>query len=170
MIVRGATVADAPAIGEVHVASWRRAYRGLMPDALLDGLDPVERAAAWRKRIAGGVTVLVAEIEGLVRGFAALGPIRDPDLLGTTELYALYLAPPVWRRGLGRTLLAAAVAGQGPVALWVLAENQRARRFYEATGFVADGAARRKDFGGRAVEEVRYMFRPPSTSMVRPLK
>ena len=37
--VRDATVDDARAIAEVHVASWRWAYRGQLPDDLLDGLS-----------------------------------------------------------------------------------------------------------------------------------
>jgi hypothetical protein len=39
IVVRRATLDDAPAIARVHVAAWQRAYRGQMPDAVLDGLD-----------------------------------------------------------------------------------------------------------------------------------
>src|SRR5919107_604708 len=45
--VRPATVADAPAMGRVHVRAWQAAYRGQMPDAYLDGLRPEQRAAGW---------------------------------------------------------------------------------------------------------------------------
>ena len=37
--LREATPADAPALAAVQVASWRAAYRGLMPDGVLAGLS-----------------------------------------------------------------------------------------------------------------------------------
>ena len=46
--VRGATADDARAIAEVHVASWRWAYRGQVPDRILDELSVDEREAIWR--------------------------------------------------------------------------------------------------------------------------
>jgi len=35
--VRRATIDDAVDIADVHVATWRATYRGLMPQSLLDG-------------------------------------------------------------------------------------------------------------------------------------
>jgi hypothetical protein len=35
MEIRPARVNDAPALGRVHVDSWRAAYRGLVPDSSL---------------------------------------------------------------------------------------------------------------------------------------
>jgi hypothetical protein len=45
--IRPAVLADAPRIAEVHVRSWQAGYRGLLPQHLLDGLDPVARLARW---------------------------------------------------------------------------------------------------------------------------
>jgi len=39
---------DAEGITRVHVASWRSAYRGLVPDPLLDQVDMSARAERWR--------------------------------------------------------------------------------------------------------------------------
>jgi hypothetical protein len=39
--VCSATVADAPAMGRVHVRAWQAAYRGHMPDDYLGGLPQV---------------------------------------------------------------------------------------------------------------------------------
>ena len=71
--VRRATVADAPAMGRLHVRAWQAAYRGHMPDDYLDGLRAEERAAGWeralgRHRPRGAI--LVAERDGEVVGFA----------------------------------------------------------------------------------------------------
>ena len=66
--VRPATVADAPAMGRLHVRAWQAAYRGEMPDDYLDGLRAEDRAAGWERAL--GVereraAVLVAELARL---------------------------------------------------------------------------------------------------------
>lgn len=63
---------------------------------------------------------------------------------GTGELYALYVTPDWWSAGVGRALMdsvLAALRGAGytSAVLWVLADNARARRFYDRAGFAPDG-------------------------------
>lgn len=77
------------------------------------------------------------------------------------EIYAIYLVPAAWDEGIGRQLMAAALgrlgeAGFGQVILWVLDSNVRARRFYEAGGWRADGAVKPDDSFGVPMTEVRY--------------
>lgn len=45
---------DARAIAAVHIASWRAAYRGLLPDAALDALTLDGREGDWRRWLAPG--------------------------------------------------------------------------------------------------------------------
>jgi hypothetical protein len=45
-----------------------------------------------------------------------------------------------------------------PVALWVLRDNVRARRFYERAGFIADGTEKAADLVGHQLREVRYVL------------
>ncbi|HEY5187376.1 MAG TPA: hypothetical protein VIM19_21360 [Actinomycetes bacterium] len=63
---------------------------------------------------------------------------------------------------MGRHLMAAALRDVPPevttVSLWVLADNTRARSFYEAAGFVADGRCQDIEIGGTTVAEVRYVL------------
>jgi len=42
--IRLASVDDADAVSEVHVRAWQSAYRGVMPDDYLDGLQAQEPA------------------------------------------------------------------------------------------------------------------------------
>jgi hypothetical protein len=51
--VRLAAADDAPAIADIHIRSWRATYRGLVPDAILDGLSMERRVTSWREAIAG---------------------------------------------------------------------------------------------------------------------
>jgi ribosomal protein S18 acetylase RimI-like enzyme len=144
-LVRPARTSDAQPIAAVHVATWRDAYAGLLPDGFLAGLDVTEWAGRWRDRLTApphGVFTLVFEADGRVRGFVSGGPSRD-DFAGG-EVYAIYLDPRCQGRGAGRELLAAATnvladAGFTDASLWVLSGNHSARGFYESQGWRHDG-------------------------------
>jgi GNAT superfamily N-acetyltransferase len=143
-----ATPADARGLA-AHVASWQRAYRGLLPEAVLAGLSVADRERAWREILRAPrprTSTLLAVVETNVLGFASLGPARDlEDGDGRAgELYAIYLAPPVWSRGVGTQLHDAAVArlvvhGFDRAILWLLDGNERASRFYRRHGWTRDG-------------------------------
>ncbi len=82
--------------------------------------------------------VRVAEADGVLAGFAALLP-RD----GLCELDGLFVEPPLWGRGIGRALIADALAiarAQGAVRLETVA-NPRAEGFYGKMGFAVIGQA-----------------------------
>ena len=165
MSLRKAKLADARAIAEVHVASWQGAYRGMLPDALLDNLSADRREAFWQTILAEDHhNVLVYVQSGVVVGFANVGPSRDEgvDQEKTGEIYAIYFTPQSWGSGSG-TVLADAVLktmcrmGFVDATLWVLRENQRAIRFYEKMGFEADGAEKVETWqNGMVLDEIRY--------------
>jgi L-amino acid N-acyltransferase YncA len=167
LIVRPAVAVDAAQIARVHVASWRAAYRGLLPDRYLERLSVDERERTWRRRIVGtraDEAVLVAERAGTVVGFASAGPTRDRDADSRSvgEVYAVYVVPEEWGRGAGRRLLEGALtalegAGFGHAGLWVLETNAQARGFYEHLGWRVDGTTKEERFGER-VTEVRYQL------------
>jgi ribosomal protein S18 acetylase RimI-like enzyme len=159
LLVRPAVPRDAPAIAGVHVRAWQHAYRGLVPDALLDALDLRKRTADWHRWLGDGT--LVAERDGRVVAFFSLVPSRDVDAPPATgEIMAIYVSPEQTRRGAGRALLEACVAhARGryrTLTLWVFTDNARARRFYEACGFVVDGSHKLVELGGARLDEVRY--------------
>ncbi|GAA3923611.1 GNAT family N-acetyltransferase [Streptomyces gulbargensis] len=166
MTIREATPEDAAAIAAVHVGSWRAAYAALLPPEFLDSLSVAERAAWWEARLTApdGPTVLVAPgPDGRLLGFSCLRPWPDADFdpATTAELAALYTLPEVWGTGLGRRLAEASAErllddGFRTALLWVLAGNQRARRFYEAAGWRADGTVVQEETGGVTLDELRY--------------
>jgi GNAT superfamily N-acetyltransferase len=165
MPLRDAAPADALALAEVHVASWKAAYRGLMPDAFLDGLVPADRLDRWRKRFAEpGTRILVWEEQEWIAGFCFGGPSRDKDADPSHcgEINAIYLRPEAWGRGIGRALYEAAIddfrdRGFEELTLWVLRGNRRARAFYERMGMAPDGAGKIKMMEPDIpLDEVRY--------------
>jgi GNAT superfamily N-acetyltransferase len=98
-----------------------------------------------------------------VRGFASVGAARDRDE-ELRELYAIYVDPDHWGAGLGRALITEAeerlrTAGFAETILWVLEDNPRTRRFYEAAGWRHDGGSKRDTHLQTEVTEVRYRKR-----------
>jgi GNAT superfamily N-acetyltransferase len=164
--VRRATLADAHAIAEIAVLGWQVGYRGILPDDFLDGLAVASREIAWRSILEsdpeGMAPAWIAERDGRAVGFVSSGPPRDEDVpLPAAEVFALYVLPTAWRQGLGRLLLTTAVdywlsRRSATLTLWVLEDNARARTFYEATGWLPDGARQPLEMGAFSVAEIRY--------------
>jgi ribosomal protein S18 acetylase RimI-like enzyme len=156
---------DARAIAEVHVRSWQHAYEGLLPEEFLATLSVEKREFWWRETLVrGSPQVLVARDDEGLCGFVCFGASRDEDAPpATAEIWAIYLLPRVWSRGVGQRLWRQALArlradGARRVTLWALAGNARAIRFYRREGFTADEASRRSfELGGVAVDEIRYL-------------
>ncbi len=106
------------------------------------------------------LTVVAVE-QGVICGFATTGPSRDRDVRDAREVLALYVDPDHWGSGVGRLLIDGARSrlgreGASEAVLWVLAGNERARRFYRADGWAPDGSRRTKQIRGVAADEVRY--------------
>ncbi|MFE3452181.1 GNAT family N-acetyltransferase [Nonomuraea sp. NPDC059194] len=153
--VRPATPDDAPAIETVRIQTWKFAYRGAMPDALLDDLAVTEQNVSLGRRalVSGRARAFVAEAAGEVVGFSRYGGSRDDK--SDDEVYAIYVLPAHLSTGLGRALMTATVEtipAERTVGLWVLAANPRARRFYESFGFEESGFSKVED----GLEEVHY--------------
>jgi ribosomal protein S18 acetylase RimI-like enzyme len=156
-MIRSGTADDAEAVARVQVETWQAAYAHALPSEQLQSLSIGRWAEQWRRR-----PPFVAEVDGDVVGFVSVGPSRDADAEG--ELYAIYVLPEHWDTGLGRKLIEAGEQelrrlGYRNVVLWVLADNPRARRFYELAGWSADGGARTLQLFGMEIDEVRYAKR-----------
>ena len=162
--IRPAVVHDARAIAEVHVESWRSTYRGIFPDALLNGLSVEKRESSWRERLAAlepasAITMVGCDTGGNVVGFVSGSKERTGQLGCDGELYAIYLRQESQRKGLGALLVRQFVheldaRGFGSMAVWVLALNP-SRRFYECLGGRVIGQ-QQIERGGQPFIEVAY--------------
>ncbi len=96
-------------------------------------------------------------------GFVACGTQRTPSLRAAGyagEVGALYMLQAAHGRGAGRALMLAAfrhlaACGHRGAALWVLATNAPARRFYERLGGI-DAGMREDVIHGHAMDDVAY--------------
>ncbi|WP_052398202.1 GNAT family N-acetyltransferase [Streptomyces sp. NRRL F-5123] len=174
--VRALSEADLPAVSAIRVTGWQTAYAGILPRSYLDAMTVEADLPRRRARFAKGAPPRTAEFvavdrDGRVAGWTCLGPYRSdvyseggaggevPATAG--ELYALYVRPALIGSGVGLALVGAAHSrareeGFGELLLWVLADNARARRFYERAGYASDGAVQAEAYDGVPVPEVRY--------------
>ena len=147
-VVRRARVRDAGGIARAWVRAWQVAYRGLVPDEILDALDVDERRALWRERLEGGDCTFVAEHLGIA-GYCRVVP--------PSQVASLYVLPERRHGGVGAALLAAALDELRPhcahATLWVFTDNHPARAFYARFGFTPDGAERVDE--GTGLREIR---------------
>ena len=140
--IRQATKDDAPAVARVRVDCWRTTYRGLIPDAYLDGMDVDASAKLWDRVLSAppnAASVFVADDAGEVVGFAAGNRLEEPRYALDAELSAVYVRADRQRKGIGRKLVDAVARAQQAngahgLIVWVIAGNKAGRAFYEGLG------------------------------------
>lgn len=170
-MIRIATHGDIPALARIHTQGWQAAYGGLVDQAYLDSLSVEDRAEKWREWMdAGESETLIAEEDGAPAGFVTYGrtktaPPGSSAIRPThaAEIYAIYLLPAYWRKGIGRTLLCAAAENlkakkQTSLCLWVLDGNARAKAFYEKMGGQRIGK-KMIEIGPNSLKEICYGWR-----------
>jgi GNAT superfamily N-acetyltransferase len=173
--VRPAGPDDAVEIARIQLATWRQAYRRILPRQVLDGLDEAWITSRWAASIEKPPTarhrVLVAveqAQQSYLVGFAASGeadeaalapdePALDPDVASVTDL----LVEPRWaRRGHGSRLLSACVehwradAFRTAVA-WAFDADTAMKAFLASAGWEPDGAVRALDVDDLLVPQLR---------------
>ena len=164
--VRPVVARDAKAIAEIHVATWRAAYQGLIPDDVFKIMTFEKRLAYWKEAIEfSDPQILVAQDSSndKVIGFVGFDRSRDAGTKSTVgEIWAMYVSPEHWRQGAGLALWDGARDGlkeEGcmQVTLWALVANERALQFYEqAAGFKREmPSLRTTAYGSVKLEEIR---------------
>ncbi|HEX5825558.1 MAG TPA: GNAT family N-acetyltransferase [Candidatus Limnocylindrales bacterium] len=143
--IRPAAAADAAAVADVFLESFHATY-----DFPLAHTDDDVRG--WiRGLVAGDGAWVAVDHTGAVVGMMVVTP---------GELDQLYVRPDRLGEGIGRQLLDVA-RDRSPdgLTLYTFQVNERARRFYERNGFVAewlgDGSANEE-----SQPDVRYIWRP----------
>jgi GNAT superfamily N-acetyltransferase len=175
--VRPAISDDAGEIARIQLATWRVAYRRLVPRHVLEELDENWIASRWLDAITTPPTprhrVLVAmeqAEQSYLVGFAASGPADEtalapdepPAALGPdTAAFTDLLVEPRWgRRGHGSRLLAATTDlwredGFSTAVAWAFDADPATQSLLTSAGWGRDGAARALDVDDMLVEQVR---------------
>ncbi|MEU4480154.1 GNAT family N-acetyltransferase [Micromonospora sp. NPDC023966] len=182
--VRPARPEDAGEIARLQLATWRAAYRRILPRHVLDNLDEAYLARRWSAAVqeppSGAHRVLVAveqAEQSYLVGFVASGP-ADAEALapgepadaladGVAAVTDLLVEPRWGRRGHGSRLLAAMVDhwredGFTRAVAWTFDADAATRKFLTSTGWEPDGAGRALDVDDMLVPQVRLHVGVPA--------
>ena len=149
--VRPATLGDTSAVVAVHEEAWDATLGGLIGrplEQLAPRADRVKRMRQGLEHLPDDAAVLVAERGGAIVGMGVVRqPVGEPG-----DVRDLYVVPAAWGSGAAAALLDEMLAWlrrrDAPSAgLWVVADNLRARRFYEREGWTPDGEERVTELG-----------------------
>lgn len=174
--VRPARDGDAGEIARIQLATWRTAYRRILPARVLDQLDEDWMTRRWQNAIEAPPTprhrVLVAveqADQAYLVGFAAVGPAdeaalapEEEPLAGDAAAVTDLLVEPRWgRRGHGSRLLAAVAdvaraTGTARLQVWLPEADDVSAGFFESAGWAPQGWARTLDTGGAPLRELRW--------------
>lgn len=152
-------------MAKVRVDTWRSAYKGIVPDEVLDALSYQSTAERWGQVFwedgNRDTAVFVAQDrQDEIIGIAMCGPEQGNDPVFQGEIYVLYVLPQNQHQGIGRSLVAACVQHLmhklhiQSMLIWVLAENPY-RKFYETLGGKVV-REKSKEIGGKLLPEVGY--------------
>jgi hypothetical protein len=168
VLIREREERDIPGIARVRVDAWRAAYRGIVPQAHLDGLSYtadeerfLQRYRETREQPNLFFYAAVGE-NGQVLGFGVGGPEREgfPGYPG--ELYALYIHPSYQGQGIGRGLAQTifdrlVAANLFPALVWCLKDNLKACAFYHHLRGIEVGQ-KTIAIGGKSLLEVGFGY------------
>ncbi len=144
-MIRKANISDASAIAHIRIDSWRTAYKGLIPDSFLNGLDYKMQENKVMNRINGTdknftSNILVYEEENEILGYTYYGKALDSlNDKYQGEVVALYVRPDKKRNGIGTQLINKVKEllkeeGYSNMIIWCLKGNDPSVRFYEHVG------------------------------------
>ena len=153
-LLRAAGPEDLPAVSRQVASSYRAAYRGLMDEGYLAGLEEDHWVPILKEALGAGSTCLMALDGAQVVGSVVFGPSAADPRPGVAEVFALYLLPAYLGRGVGQGLFAQAQRqllsqGYSACVAEALEENTRSIAFCMRQGFHVVGAFSVEEHGMR---------------------
>jgi GNAT superfamily N-acetyltransferase len=173
-IIREAVPSDAEGTAYVHVKAWQTSYGGMIEQSYLDNINYDQRLELRKKILYSEGTLQLIVIFGeQIIGFADAGPLRPQPYneqffpsqeanVKYGEIFAIYLLAEHQRKGLGKKLYQECrqwfkAQSYDHFVTWGLANNTRARRFYESEGGELIGETI-VNIGGKEYKENCYLF------------
>ena len=162
--LRYAKIGEADLLASINAASFQKGFKGIIPDEVLNEKFAYGRLLErFTKELAEKNTEnSILLIDDKPVGIQTFGrddhKEREPVEI---DIWRLYILPECWGMGYGEILIKWGLEelkkkNYKKVALWVVDENTRARRFYEKMGFLNEGEYRIIN-PGKEIEELRYV-------------
>lgn len=165
MFVRSATQSDCSAIVDLHVSSWRLAYRGALSDEYLADHVISDRRLHWESRFTEAPEnqhVLVAEHSDRLVGFACT--YGNESAQWGSYLNNIHVCQALQGLRVGASLLHATAElcsrmhGEAGLYLWVLQGNTKAQGFYARYGAKNTGTDVWQAPGGTSAPLFRFSW------------
>lgn len=169
--VRAATTADCAQIAAIFLRCWQMSYADLLSAAALDFYDADSAGRLWQRLVARAGPAEQIMVAGVGADMGD-GPAETPGSVTafcrverSGYLASLYVDPMIQGTGLGSRLITEAEMywknyDVEIARLWVFAENQRARSFYQRCGYLDSGRTRiETDYGATEVEMTKTLLR-----------
>ena len=163
IIIRKVKYEDIEQIVDINIEAWKKAYKGIIDDDILENLNRNEKIKKWKKHYNIG-NVIVAERNGKILGYCryednAQYDNKDID----SEIIALYIDYNNRGNGIGRKLVEYVIndlknKNKTKMIIWCLEKNNNARIFYEKMGGKLFDEENYFEKDGRKYKEVGYIY------------
>ena len=162
--IRYAKNDDASTIALINSTSFQQAFQGIIPDDFLKERFSYEKLKdrLYKESNEGTATSCIMYKDSIPVGMLTFAKDDHKERDNSEiDIWRIYLLPEYWGQNLGIELIQWSIEelkgkGYKKVALWVVEENVRARKFYEKVGFNHEGEMRIIN-PGREMTEYRYI-------------
>jgi GNAT superfamily N-acetyltransferase len=138
-------------------------YKDILDQSTIQARSLEEQVRIWQNQLgtpAPSEMRFVADVSGMITGYAGGG--RNPDTHSPfqAELFGIYVLGDYQKKGMGQALVRALSAwllekGHRSMLVWIMAQNPY-RKFYEKLGGALLEQNREIDYGGKKVNVVCY--------------
>lgn len=139
VLIRKVEYKDIEKIVDINIKDWKKLYRGIIDDDILNTLNREEKIKKWKEHYNIG-NVVVAEENGTILGYCRYddnASYENTDI--DSEIIAIYVDCDKLGNGVGRKLVEYVIMdlkskNKTKMVIWCLEKNQNARKFYEKMG------------------------------------
>lgn len=141
---------DEVALAFIQTESWKAGFKDILRTDVLEKYTQMDKATEMyrhllEQNIGNGYLL---KLDGNPHCIAWWDATRENDMPDYAELICIHSLQNQWRKGYGSKMMDTvlhdiAKAGYSKVMLWVFEDNARARRFYEAFGFIESGKVKK---------------------------
>lgn len=163
ILIRKVKYEDIEQIVDINIKDWKKVYKGIIDDEILDNLDRNKKIEKWKKHYNIG-NVIVAEQNGNLLGYCRYEDntnYNNTDI--DSEILAIYVDCDKLEKGVGRKLVEYVMTdlknkNKAKMVIWCLEKNKNARRFYEKIGGKLLDDEKFFEVEGKKYKEVGYIY------------
>ena len=163
IIIRKAKYDDIETIVDINIKDWKKVYKGIIDDEILDNLDKNKKIEKMRKHY-NTENIIIAEKNKNILGYCRYNDnavYKNSNI--DSEIIAIYVDYDNLGNGVGRKLVEYVMTDlknkrKNKMIIWCLEKNKNARRFYEKMGGKLINDEKYFEKEGKKYKEVGYVF------------